>query len=166
MAQDNETFLRRWSRLKREEEKKASAPQKTEASSKEEAAQAKAEAPPLPPVETLTPQSDFTPFMHPKVTDAVRRVALKKLFNDPHFNVIDPNEPFSGDWTVAEPIGPDLMKTLNQARTHLLNDEEREQHDRDELERDHAQALALDAERAAALETKEPDTDEPARKDA
>ena len=37
-------------------------------------------APALPPMESVTPESDFAPFMHPKVADAVRRVALKKLF--------------------------------------------------------------------------------------
>ena len=45
-----------------------------------------AAAPPaLPPVEKLTPESDFAPFMHPKVDDALRRVALKKLFARPAF---------------------------------------------------------------------------------
>src|SRR5829696_3654542 len=113
VAHENETFLGRWSRLKREErseEKKL--PEKAEA-----------DAPPLPPAEELTPESDFTGFMHPKVEDAVRRVALKKLFSDPHFNTPDPFEPFSGDWTVAEPISDELMKTLNQARTHLFDNE-------------------------------------------
>ena len=55
--------------------------------------------------------------MQPKVEDALRRVALKKLFGDPHFNTPDPFEPFSGDWTVAEPIPPEMLRTLNQART-------------------------------------------------
>jgi hypothetical protein len=115
VAHENETFLGRWSRLKREErseEKKL--PEKAET-----------EAPPLPPAEELTPESDFTGFMHPKVEDALRRVALKKLFSDPHFNTPDPFEPFSGDWTNAEPISEELMKTLNQARTHLFGDEQK-----------------------------------------
>ena len=122
MAHDNETFLGRWSRLKREErseEKKL--PEKAEA-----------EAPPLPPAEQLTPESDFTGFMHPKVEDALRRVALKKLFSDPHFNTPDPFEPFSGDWTVAEPISEELMKTLNQARTHLFDNEKSAEKEQEE----------------------------------
>jgi hypothetical protein len=117
VAHENETFLGRWSRLKREErseEKKL--PEKAET-----------QAPPLPPAEELTPESDFTGFMHPKVEDALRRVALKKLFSDPHFNTPDPFEPFSGDWTNAEPISEELMKTLNQARTHLFGDEKQKE---------------------------------------
>jgi len=154
-----ETFLGRWSRLKREEEAKppekpAGAPEKT------------AEAPPVPRVEDLTAQSDFSPFMHPKVQDGIRRVALKKLFNDPHFNIPDPFEPFSGDWTVSEPIGAELMKQLHQARTHVFSAEERGQYEAEQLERDHAEALAYDAERTAALEIKESRLDEPGRKDA
>ena len=117
MAHENETFLGRWSRLKREERSEE----------KKLPEQAETQAPPLPPAEELTAESDFTGFMHPKVADAVRRVALKKLFSDPHFNTPDPFEPFSGDWTNAEPISEELMKTLNQARTHLFGDEKQKE---------------------------------------
>jgi hypothetical protein len=114
MTQEKENFLGRWSRLKhedRKEEKKL--PEKTET-----------EAPQLPPVEKLTPESDFKGFMHPKVDAGLRRVALKKLFSDPHFNTPDPFEPFSGDWTGGEPITEEVLKTLNQARTHLFDKKE------------------------------------------
>jgi uncharacterized protein DUF3306 len=122
MAEDKEKFLTRWSRLKQEErnlpaEKKDDSP-----------------APVLPPVDKLTPESDFTGFMHPKVEDALRRVALKKLFSDPHFNVPDPYEAYSGDWTGGEPIPDEMMATLNQART-LLFDQEEKKEDKTEEER-------------------------------
>jgi hypothetical protein len=120
MAED---FLRRWSRLKHEQ---AAEPEKPKPVERKDEAEAKPAAP-LPPVEKLTPESDFTGFMHPKVEDVVRRVALKKLFSDPHFNTPDPFEPFSGDWTNAEPISEELMKTLNQARTHLFGDEKKQE---------------------------------------
>ena len=114
MATDEkkEAFLNRWSRMKRDavQEKKEDSPK-----------------PALPPVDKLSPESDFTPFMHPKVEDALRRVALKKLFNDPHFNTPDPFEPFSGDWNVAEPISEELLATLNQAKQHLFSEEKKEQ---------------------------------------
>ena len=117
MTHEKETFLGRWSRLKREDRSEdKQLPDKPET-----------EAPQLPPADQLTAESDFTGFMHPKVEDALRRVALKKLFTDPHFNTPDPFEPFSGDWTVAEPISDELMKTLNQARTHLFGDENKKE---------------------------------------
>jgi hypothetical protein len=140
MSQDKETFAGRWSRLKREETKV----EKTAEPKKE------SEPQPLPPVDKLTPQSDFSPFMHPKVQDSLRRLALKKLFSDPHFNAPDVFEPFSGDWTVAEPISAEMLQGLNQTRTLLFSNEERERYDREQLERDHAEALALDAEWTAA----------------
>jgi Protein of unknown function (DUF3306) len=115
MAEGKETFLTRWSRLKRSQPQAASAP----------APAAAAPAPPLPAVEKLTPESDFTGFMHPRVKEELRRMALKKLFSDPHFKVPDPFEPYSSDWTVGEPIPDELLARLNQARTVLLTPEER-----------------------------------------
>ena len=117
MAEDKQGFLGRWSRLKQEAEKEKSVPQAT----------ASSERPPeLPPVDRLTPDSEFSGFMHPKVSDALRRAALKKLFADPHFNIPDPFEPFSGDWTVGEPISEEMLATLNQARTLLFSDKDQQ----------------------------------------
>jgi hypothetical protein len=103
-----EAFLDRWSRLKKEQKDPARTEEKP--------------APALPPVEKLTPESDFTGFMHPKVDDALRRAALKKLFSDPHFNLPDPYEPYSRDWNIAEPIPPELLATLNQAKQLVFGD--------------------------------------------
>jgi hypothetical protein len=154
VARDNETFLGRWSRLKREEEKNLPEKKSDEAPPPPQAT----EAPPLPPMESLTPQSDFSAFMHPKVQDSLRRVALKKLFADPHFNVEDLNEAYSGDWTGGEPITEAMLKKLNQARTHLFSDEERKA-----LEDAEAQAAAA-GEPAPQAKT-ETEQDEPGRKD-
>ena len=116
MAED---FLRRWSRLKHE--RAAEAP--NEPVQKPPAATAP-EPVSLPPVENLTPESDFSSFMQPKVEDALRRAALKKLFVDPHFNIPDAFEPFSGDWRIAEEIPPEMLATLNQAKTLLFDKQE------------------------------------------
>jgi hypothetical protein len=110
----DETFLRRWSRRKLEkpEEKKDDPP-----------APAASVAPALPPVEKLTPGDDFSGFMHPKVEDALRRVALKKLFSDPHFNVADPFEAYSGDFTGGEPIPEAMLASLEQMKQLLRQPE-------------------------------------------
>ena len=145
MAAEKEDFLRRWSRLKREvpAEKPAETP-----------------APALPALDKLTPESDFSGFMHPKVEDALRRVALKKLFaGDPHFNIPDPFEPFSGDWTLAETIPDEMLRTLNQARTLLLSDEEKQA-----LAKQEAEAQALKQEAEAQPQPAKPD--EPGKQDA
>ena len=125
MATDEkEAFLSRWSRLKRE------APAKERALEEKKEAEAQP-APALPPVETLTPESDFAGFMHPKVKEELRRVALMKLFSDPLFRTPDPFEPFSGDWTVGEPIGQELLAKLSQTRSVLFSQDEREKHDKE-----------------------------------
>jgi hypothetical protein len=117
-TQDGEAFLSRWSRRKVEERAKEEAPPPAAVveTAEEEA------APPLQPVEELTHDSDFKQYMHAKVPANTRREALKKLFTDPQFNVPDPFEPFSGDWTVEDPIPLEMLKTLNQAKTILFNE--------------------------------------------
>ena len=143
-AEDKEAFLSRWSRLKQEQAREEPLPEKMQED----------DAPPaLPPVDQLTPESDFAPFMHPKVTDALRRVALKKLFADPHFNVPDPYEAYSGDWTGGDPISEELLKTLNQARTVLFREEEE-------------QKKKKDAEAQATAADKPKEEDGPGRQDA
>ena len=82
-------------------------------------------APALQPIEELTPDSDFTPFMNPKVDAATRRAALKKLFADAHFNVPDPYEAYSEDWTVGEKIPMEMLKTLNHAQKLLFDEVEK-----------------------------------------
>lgn len=103
-----EAFLARWSRLKQEQDQLP-----------ESKPEQKADASALPPADEWTPQSDFTGFMHPKVEDALRRAALKKLFSDPHFNLPDLFEPYSGDWTADEPIPQAMLDSLEQVKTML-----------------------------------------------
>jgi len=111
MAEEKkEAFLSRWSRRKGEDAKPVEAPLDRRPDEP---------VPALPPTEHLTPASDFTGFMHPGVEDALRRVALRKLFSDPHFNLPDLFEPYSGDWTVSEPIPEAMLASLEQMKTML-----------------------------------------------
>jgi hypothetical protein len=116
MADEKEPFLARWSRLKRENPAEPARERPEEERQPEK---------PVPPLESLTPESDFSAFMQPKVKEELRRLALKKLFRDPHFNIPDPFEPFSGDWTTGAPIAPDMLAKLTQTRTLLMTHEER-----------------------------------------
>ena len=115
MSQEKENFLDRWSRLKQEEAKEPAAPpaQKKEQES----------LPALPRIEDLKPDSDFTPFMDPRVDGETRRAALKKLFADQHFNVPDPFEAYSEDYTVEDPIPKEMLKKLKHARRLFFEEE-------------------------------------------
>ena len=76
----------------------------------------------LPPVDSLKGlEGDYAGFLKPEVDDALRRSALKKLFADPHFNVIDVNEAYSGDWATASPVPAAALAMMEQVK-HLLVD--------------------------------------------
>jgi hypothetical protein len=108
MSEEKQDFLRRWSRRKQE----ASALQKTTT--------AVENAPALPALDSLTFESDFKAFMHSKVEDAVKRAALKKLFADPHFNVMDGLDTYIDDYTKEEPFTEGLLARIEEVREKLL----------------------------------------------
>lgn len=79
--------------------------------------------PELPPVDALTPDSDFTPFLRQGVSPATRNAALKKLFADPAFNVMDGLDVYIEDYNQTTPIPEDLLRRLAQSRALGLFDE-------------------------------------------
>src|SRR5690606_36815052 len=56
-------------------------------------------APTLEDAQALTPASDFKAFVARGVPADVRNLAMKKLFADPHFNVMDGLAIYVGDYT-------------------------------------------------------------------
>jgi len=111
-SEEGETFLSRWSRKKKE----VQPPPRPAA---EKAMDPKAPAPDLPPVDKLTIESDYRAFFHPKVGEDVRRAALKKLFSDPHFNVMDGLDVYIDDYSKTEAIPPAMLAGLRQAQKIL-----------------------------------------------
>ena len=75
---------------------------------------APAEGEVLPPVESLTPESDFSPFMRPGVDPATKQAALKTLFSDPRFNVMDGLDVYIDDYSKPDPIPAEWMGRLSQ----------------------------------------------------
>ena len=75
-----------------------------------------AAAPALPPIDSLTFESDFTAFLKPDVDESLKRLALKKLLHDPRFNVMDGLDTYIDDYSKPDPIDPDVVKQLMQAR--------------------------------------------------
>lgn len=144
MAKDTEPFLARWSRLKRDggDVEQAPAPVSTspspasdlDASKSTEARGADAPLPELPPIDELTPESDFRPFMDPRVPEALRRVALKKLYADPHFNIQDMLDDFAEDYTLLEALPPGMAGKLAHARRTLLGQDEADRVEAEERE--------------------------------
>ena len=77
---------------------------------------------PLPPVESLTADSDFRPFMRAGIDAATRNAALKRLFADPAFNVMDGLDDYIDDYGKTEPIPSALLRRLVEAQSPVLAD--------------------------------------------
>ena len=73
-----------------------------------------AELPPptLEDVAALGHDADFRRFVQPGVDETVRRSAMKKLFTDPHFNVMDGLDIYIGDYNTYEPMSAAMVAML------------------------------------------------------
>jgi Protein of unknown function (DUF3306) len=83
----------------------------------------------LPSIEDLTPESDFKPFMRAGVEPAQRNAALKKLFTDPHYNIMDGLDIYIDDYGKPDPIPAEMLRGLVQSQLLGLFKEEEEQED-------------------------------------
>jgi len=79
---------------------------------------------PLPSIEHLTGESDFSPFMKADVTPALRNQAMKKLFTDPHYNIMDGLDIYIDDYGKPDPIPPAMLRMMHQAKSLGLFDNE------------------------------------------
>ena len=66
----------------------------------------------LPTIESLTFDSDYTAFMRPDVAAGTKSAALRKLFSDPRFNVMDGLDTYIGDYSQADPMPPGMLEKL------------------------------------------------------
>ena len=83
-----------------------------------------APAPTLDDVQSLTPESDYTPFMARGVTSDVKNAAMKKLFTDPHFQVMDRMDVYIDDYGQPDPIPLAMLRQMNGAKfLNLFNDD-------------------------------------------
>jgi hypothetical protein len=70
----------------------------------------------LDDVARLTRDSDFTRFVSSGVQPEVRNAALKKLFTDPHYNVMDGLDVYIDDYGVPDPLPQNMLVKMAQAR--------------------------------------------------
>lgn len=86
-----------------------------------------AAAPPPPTMDDvaeLTPEADFGRFVARDVDPGVRNAAMKKLFSDPHYNVMDGLDIYIDDYGKPDPIPQSMLRSLAQSRLlGLFNDE-------------------------------------------
>lgn len=131
MSETKEAFLSRWSRLKLETPKletgevaqpaepdpvAAPVPPTADALSSQES--------PLPPMESVTVQSDFRPYLQATVDAGLKRMALKKLFQDPHFHFanMDKLDIYIDDYSIADPLPEGMLEQLKFAQDYIFKD--------------------------------------------
>lgn len=141
MAESEQGFFGRWSRRKQDlregrplqeppapeaEARPAPAPAAVAPAAPEGAAPAPVPPPPtLQDVAALTPQSDYTRFMRSDVDPEVKNAAMKKLFADPHFNVMDGLDIYIDDYNKPDPLPPSMLRKLASAQFLNLFDDEK-----------------------------------------
>lgn len=77
-------------------------------------------APTLSEAQQLTPASDFRPFVGRSVAPEVKNAAFKKLFADPHFNVMDGLDIYIDDYTLPNVLPAELLKQMVSAQVMNL----------------------------------------------
>jgi len=82
--------------------------------------------PTLEDVQALHPQSDFKRFVATDVDPQVRNAAMKKLFADPHFNVMDGLDIYIDDYSKPDPLPLSMLRKMASAQfLNLVEPEEK-----------------------------------------
>lgn len=112
--ESGESFLGRWSRRKRharthpEHKESAESPvtEQFDAGITEESEPERVLTDEdMPPLESLDQDSDYSGFLSPGVSDALRNAALKRMFLSPKYNIVDGLDDYADDFTKFEPLG-------------------------------------------------------------
>jgi hypothetical protein len=72
--------------------------------------------PTLEDVLKLTHDSDFSAYVKPGIDPEVQREAMKKLFSDPRYNIMDGLDIYIDDYSKADPIPLEMLKSMNQSK--------------------------------------------------
>ena len=120
-----EGFLGRWSKRKAGKEvgeplSPEKKPEVPKGSSQDAPAEtAPQEAPPPATLEDVAKidrfDPDFSAFMKPDVDPAVQQAALKKMFTDPHFNIMDGLDIYIDDYSKPDPLPPGMLERMVQS---------------------------------------------------
>jgi hypothetical protein len=81
----------------------------------------------LDDAKALTKDSDFKPFMAKSVSPEVKNAAMKKLFTDPHFNVMDMMDTYVDDYSKADPIPMEMLKEMTASKFLRLFERDEEE---------------------------------------
>lgn len=107
--QGGEGFIQRWSRRKHADRKRADDEVDLQASTAGLSSEEIDEDLPcdddMPSIDSLDEDSDYSAFMSPKVSEALRTLALRKLFHGQSFNIRDGLDDYDDDFTSFTKLG-------------------------------------------------------------
>ena len=121
------SFFKRWSQLKqaqtptKEQESNPTVEVKIDQGSVTPTLENPAEqlevdqGPTMADVEKLNPDSDFSGFASSGVKEDVHHAAMKKLFSDPHYNVMDGLDIYIDDYSKEDQLPPGMLEKMVQS---------------------------------------------------
>lgn len=105
----------------------------------------------LEDVKNLTADSDYAPFVARNVPAEVRNTAMKKLFTDPHYNVMDRLDIYIDDYTKPDPIPESMLRQMVSAQfLNLFTDDEETEKKPPQGHEDHSGRVGNDAHNASS----------------
>jgi len=117
-----EGFLQRWARRKATGVSRSASPEsdaRQRAERNDAPAGDRPDVPTLADVARLSSDADYSAFVAHGMDSQVRRAAMKKLFSDPHFNVVDGLDIYMGDYTRSAPIPAVMLAALRHTQSML-----------------------------------------------
>ena len=162
---DERSFLSRWSRRKalRQEELDDEVLGGTEETVTKTVDFAE-ESPPsptdedMPAVESLGADDNYGDFLSPKVSEKLRKVALRKLFHGAGFNIRDGLDDYDEDFTYFEPLG-DIVTADMRHREEMLERKAREAAEAADKESASEQGVATQPQTELEEESEVPDSE-------
>jgi len=121
----------------------------------------------MPDIASLTPDSDFKPFMSKGVSHALRRKALRKLFASPFFQLRDGLDDYDDDFTSFAPLGDTVTADMKYAEKYKEQlRKEAEQEEQEKLQAQAGQQQSVDGQENEAGTEQQPLADESEQPDA
>lgn len=117
-----EGFLQRWARRKATGVSRSASPEsdaRQRAERNDAPAGDRPDVPTLADVARLSSDADYSAFVAHGMDSQVRRAAMKKLFSDPHFNVVDGLDIYMGDYTQSASIPAAMLAALRHTQSML-----------------------------------------------
>lgn len=110
----------------------------------------------MPPIEELDEHSDFSQFMSPGVSEGLRRLALRKLFGLPQFDIRDGLNDYDDDFSNMKPLAAELVEKVRSWAVDK-QDELTEKVKDDLLSNDEPSAEAPETEQKTEAATQQPE---------